>query len=264
MHWVLQSNLFIENSYRDLVEQLERQKVPFDVVKIVPFIGDIIPDVNPEGPVFVCGSTAMKKLAVRKGWTPGYFDENVDMRSVIENWGDLCLNVDGYIAKIGEVTPRAYGKFHIRPVDDKKSFAGVVMPWKEFEEWRDKLRAMGKEENSLGTMDIDTEVVISPVQQILAEYRFFIVDGRVVTSSMYKQGTRVVHSPNVDRRIDWFVSDLVSSMPPKRWVPCRAFVVDIADTPNGLKVIECNSINSSGFYACDMGKFVAAINDMRF
>jgi len=30
----------------------------------------------------------------------------------------------------------------------------------------------------------------------------------------------------------------------------------------GLKVLEINAINSSGFHACDMGKFVDAINQL--
>jgi hypothetical protein len=41
-------------------------------------------------------------------------------------------------------------------------------------------------------------------------------------------------------------------------------VLDIADTDEGPKVIEINAINSSGFYACDMGKYIDAINSMKF
>ncbi|MCW7540445.1 ATP-grasp domain-containing protein [Aquabacterium sp. A7-Y] len=44
------------------------------------------------------------------------------------------------------------------------------------------------------------------------------------------------------------------------WCSNPAFWLEVADTPNGLKLLEINAINSSGFYACDMGKFVNAIN----
>lgn len=264
MHWVLQSNLFVENSFRDLVEQLERQETSYDVVKIVPFVGDIEPDVNPEGPVFVCGSTAMKKLAIRKGWKPGYYDQNIDMYNVLMNWKPRVLNFDGYIDQIGHI-PHKWDCFHIRPIDDKKSFAGVVMDWQEFCDWRELLIKMGKEENSLGTMDIDTKVIISSVKEIYAEYRFYIVSNRIVTCSQYKRGSLVQYKGEeyVDDILKHFVASLLAQ--PNGvlgWSPCEAFVIDVADTPDGPKVIECNSINSSGFYACDMGKFVAAINDL--
>lgn len=262
MHWVLQSNLFVENSFRDLVEQLDRQGTTYDVVKIVPFVGEIEPDVNPEGPVFVCGSTAMKKLAARKGWKPGYFDDNINMSTILKHWGDQCLNYGAQIAPIGQVK-KERARFHIRPDDDKKSFAGVVMDWEEFEEWREKIRAIGPGDSSLGTMDIDTPVVISHVKEIYAEYRFFVVNGRVVTCSQYKNGTLVQYKPEgyVDMRVKMFVDSLIQPSV-LGWRPCEAFVVDVADTPLGLKVIECNSINSAGFYAADMGKFVSAINDL--
>ena len=35
--------------------------------------------------------------------------------------------------------------------------------------------------------------------------------------------------------------------------------VDEAQTPNGPKVIELNSANSVGFYACDIGAIVDAV-----
>ena len=37
---------------------------------------------------------------------------------------------------------------------------------------------------------------------------------------------------------------------------------DIADTPNGLKIIEINAVNSSARYAYDIEKLIIAINKM--
>jgi len=44
-----------------------------------------------------------------------------------------------------------------------------------------------------------------------------------------------------------------------RWQPAEAFVIDIAKTYDGLKVIEINNFNSSGFYSCDVYKIVDSI-----
>jgi len=38
--------------------------------------------------------------------------------------------------------------------------------------------------------------------------------------------------------------------------------MDIADTPDGLKVIEINNINSAGFYDADPQKIIMAIEEM--
>jgi hypothetical protein len=38
--------------------------------------------------------------------------------------------------------------------------------------------------------------------------------------------------------------------------------MDIADTPNGLKIVEINNINSAGWYRCDMQKLVTSLEDM--
>jgi len=39
------------------------------------------------------------------------------------------------------------------------------------------------------------------------------------------------------------------------------FVMDIAQTYDGLKVIEYNTFNSAGLYACDVGNIIDGINN---
>ena len=43
------------------------------------------------------------------------------------------------------------------------------------------------------------------------------------------------------------------------WNPRPAYALDIAHTPNGLKIIETNSICSAGFYASNLDQLVVAI-----
>jgi hypothetical protein len=45
------------------------------------------------------------------------------------------------------------------------------------------------------------------------------------------------------------------------WAPLDCFVLDVADTPLGLKVIEVNCINASGYYEADMNKLVMALEE---
>ena len=71
----------------------------------------------------------------------------------------------------------------------------------------------------------------------------------------------------MDDRFHEFVNYAVlgnSSLPDQaaeRWRPAEAFVLDVCDTPDGIKVVEINTINSAGFYAADVQKLVFALEN---
>lgn len=255
MHWILQTNLLNEKTTDDLITQLERQNTLYSLVEMVPFSGEITPDIDVDGEIFVCGSTSLGKVSRKKGWKPGYIDENIDMAILLEHYGEEMLNYGAIICKFKDVE-HIWDRFFIRPCSDNKEFAGQVMTWDEFIIWQQQVLAL---EGSYSSLTGDDMVVINKPAEIYTEYRFYVVNGKVITGSQYKLGDSVIYSNVVDYRVEWYASDMIH-----RWSPNQAFVIDIADTPNGLFIIEINSINSSGFYHCDMGKFVNAINNMRY
>lgn len=257
MFWVVQDNLYDEKSFVLLLDQLERQNVQFELVKLIPFDHVLQPDVNPTDNVFVCGSTSLGNVAKSKGWTPGYFDNNLNMEIVTEKYGDQMLNSDMIVSKFKDVSPE-WDRFFIRPCSDKKEFAGQVMNKGEFSNWQEKIIVLDGT-SSWTSLTGDDDVMIAPVVHIFSEYRFFVVDGKVITGSLYKQGNRVYYSNQVDKEVYDYAQSMVGV-----WQPDRAFCLDVAVTEKGYSVIEINSINSAGFYECDMGKFVNAINEMKF
>jgi hypothetical protein len=92
------------------------------------------------------------------------------------------------------------------------------------------------------------------------EWRFFVVAGKVVAGSRYRQWGLMDH-----RRIDaasepWqFAQKMVD-----QWQPAEAFVIDLAKEhyDPSFKVIEINCINSAGFYNCDMTTVIKAIEKL--
>ncbi len=274
MFWILEKNLYSEANFSQLVDALERLDCHYQIVKRIPFINELVPDVTlPEHikHVFVCGSTGMGEVVKQKGWLPGYFDENLDYELVMQHFGRLCLNYRGIVTTLRQATdlPILQGeRFFARPVSDKKSFAGTVFDAGDFAEWRAKVLQLEidntAEENSLTTLKPDDRIVLAPLTNIYQEYRFFVVDQKVVTGSMYKLGSRVISSTEVPERISAFAQRMAD-----HWSPNRAYCLDIAVTDDDddlgdMKVIEINALNSAGFYACDMLKFVSAVNDMEF
>lgn len=251
MFWIIQNNIYSEEGHERLINALERLSIEYRLVKVVPFSGVIEPMIYPpDGPVIVMGSYTLAKIAQLRGWTPGSFiNDNLDYRAQLEHWGNLMLNHDALICKIDEV-PEQIFPFFIRPVFDSKDFTGQVMDWPQFDEWRNYLKSLEPEDNSI--LDINTLVMVCSKKEIWSETRTWVINGHVVTASGYKRGTIKLYSDIVEPRIIEFVNSL-------GWYPHKACVIDVADTPNGLKIVEVNNLNSSGFYKADMVKLVMSL-----
>lgn len=97
---------------------------------------------------------------------------------------------------------------------------------------------------------------------IYREVRYWIVEDRVVTASVYKIGDRVTYSEKLPDLMDTFVSALIDPTSPDYWKPAEAFVLDICELPHDTyKIVEINTLNSSGFYAADVAKLTLVLED---
>lgn len=259
MHWVIQENLYNEIGFRALIDALESQNILYSIHKIIPFSHEIIPDINPSGKVMIMGAYTMNKIAKDRGWTPGsYLNNNFDYKLQCQKWSGHMLNEASYFslfkdASIDEAFDDDY--FFIRPVQDGKCFSGQVMSYIEFKDWQHGVVELGLDNGY--PLHGDTEILIGPVKKIYTETRVWVVDNKVVTSSTYKVGKCLFYTLEVDQDIIDFVEARNSE-----WRPDVAYVMDIARTPDGLKIIEVNNINSSGFYNGDVSKIVRALEEL--
>jgi len=255
MHWILQTNLFQEVEWARLVETLERFGLPFSVHKVVPFVGTLEPEPVLLAPKAVCfGSYSMRHSAKAHGWNPGVYDLfDQDFRAQKAAWGDRMLNADSRVMTFQDV--RLDRPTFLRPIDDSKCFAGGVFDPDDFESWRQ--RVCNLDEDYGTSLSPTTLVQLCASKTIHAEYRYWIVGGQIATRSLYKRGHRVVYATDVDERMDRFVEQAVAE-----WQPHRAFVLDVCDTPDGARIVEINTINSAGFYAGDVQRLVAALEEL--
>jgi len=168
----------------------------------------------------------------------------------VQHYGEHLLNADAVCAPLAEL-PVPDGPVFVRPAGDGKQFAGMTMSAAEFAAWRDTAPA------SLPRLRPDDLVVIARPKTLHAEYRLRVVDGVIVAHSQYRRGPAVFWSERVDERVLAFGRARIA-----QWAPNRAFCLDVADTPDGLKVVEINAIGSSAFYASDIARFVAAVGAM--
>jgi hypothetical protein len=135
----------------------------------------------------------------------------------------------------------------LKPSRDLKAFNGGIldagMTIGEFIKGQ-QFQSYYKEENA----------VIADCKKIFAEYRFFIVDQEVVAMSQYKLGHTIVSNPNVP---DFIIKKAKEYC--KLYQPHDIFTMDLADTPDGVSIVEYNCWNASGSYSCDLASTFNAI-----
>jgi hypothetical protein len=103
---------------------------------------------------------------------------------------------------------------------------------------------------------LDEVLIVAPVKEIYSEYRFFVVDGSVITGSMYKMNGKLLIKEDVPPLILDCAKDYA-----KLYHPDKVFTMDLADTPEGIKIVEYNCWNASGLYATDAQKIFFAVHD---
>jgi hypothetical protein len=248
MHWVIQKSIFKSVNYQLLVGALDRVKIDYSVVSIPRNTYDLEPEIDINSRVYVCGAIKLKQIAEQRGWSPGSFlNENFRVDLWSRYLDDLMLNDIFMISKLSDVDAYQANKFFIRPLVDNKAFNGTVMDIETLQAWKN-------DPQKKYLMDLD--VALSPVKNILYEYRLFVVKHKIITASQYMRATKPELSSFVSSTAIDFVNKVI-----ERWTPSESFVIDIALTTQGYRVIEFNNINSSGFYACEVEKYVKAVQD---
>ena len=257
MYYVIQENLFREPNYDILIKTLDRVGLDYEIVKVRPFIEEFEFKTDRKD-VFCFGSVKMSRVAKKYDWYPGsLLNENHDYRVYSEHYKHNLLNYDSKVQRFGDDIKLE--RFFARPCEDNKTFTGKVY---DIEEWNDfkQLIIDGKYTTSL---DENTEIQISTVKEVTKEWRFWIVDGQIITGSLYRAGDLIFGSDVIDDGAKWFCLGMVSKMDPSSYRLAEAFVMDICevliDGKPEYKIVECGCINSAGFYKADMQKLIYAI-----
>lgn len=254
MHWILQNNLFNEDAYQVLLETLQKFEISHSIHKVVPFVGELHPEPELGHQNVICmGSYSLRHAARKAGWTPGVFDlEPFDFTVQLEKWGTHMLNHDAVVTRFEDAVFEHELMF-IRPIHDSKVFAGKIMDREEFVGWQTQVCKLKLDFGS--SLTNDTPIQVCRPKKIYSEHRFWVVAGQIVTSSTYKLGQRVIYQPVTDGRFEQYAAERIAE-----WSPLDTFVIDVADTEEGLKVVEINTLNSCGFYAADIQKLVMALH----
>lgn len=213
--------------------------------------------------VVAYGSVAFVRQVTRSkagAWQPGSFmkTEALSYTGFSPFLGDVMLNDGFVILPYGEFKRRGLsawgGKAFIRPDAVTKSFTGFVVSEHDFDLETNSLER-------LSCLSPEDHIVVAPPKQILGEFRFVIVDRKVVAGSCY--GWDDVHDVRSD--YDPSCHALAVEIAQRDWQADRAYTCDIAleGLPDGRtrpRLLELNAVSCSGLYACDTDAIATAVS----
>ncbi len=253
MKWILQENLISKEQVTGFEDVFIKHNIPFERVTVIPFTDNV--DVKSKDPVKIpYGSTRMSTFAYENKWKGMFFNENFKTSIWIKEREDM-LNSDAHFFTVHEAMVAMLHEdereWFIRPDNDLKEFAGCKRMTSEFVDWVDRMS--GANGNLLND---DTDIVVAPVKNITAEWRWFIVNGEVIDGSLYRLMGRLRKEHEGDIDIINEAQGLADI-----WLPHETCVMDTALVKGELKVIEFNCLNASGFYDHDLEKIILAITN---
>ncbi len=258
IRWIVQQNLIHEKDFLALKNACDKYSIEFQPITIIPF-SDELPQITLDSKENIYyGSTTLmysvyKKLNQPKGL---FFDEiTFSMENYFQKWGSYMLNYQAEIISIKEFCSKNLSLdslFFIRPNEDDKSFDGTVKTFEEILNWHKNLEEFGNEK-----LNKNTKIVVGQAFNINKEWRNFIINGKVVASTLYRKDFKLNKNRNdkPDEMID-FVENRC-----KEYIPHSIFAMDIALCGDTFYIIECGCLNSCGFYDADINKIVQKVSE---
>lgn len=253
MRWIMDQYLLDKHlktsPHPDMAEAAKRQGHEVYITDMSKgFVKDIddIP-FDDKKPVVLYGSHQFVREIERRypTFVPGAFTnlKNLQFSSYSAYYNDLMLNDDYIIVPWSEAKRRIEGDVFIRPNSVTKDFPGTAIKKKDIEH---EFNAIEK----ISFPYAETLVVVASVKKIVSEFRFFIIDGKVITASEYEHEDKKKKKTRND--IDPECRNLADYVAQSNWQPDSAYTVDIAITPEGeAKIVEFNTFSCAGVYAAD-------------
>lgn len=190
--------------------------------------------------IFLYGS----KYFVKEFKEYSFDTDFLDYNNYFELLKEDMLNNDIVIGTLKDLNPKEE-VFFIRPLKNNKTINGQVITNEEFLKLKESFYLTEP-------CIYDNELfLVSSIKDIKEEYRFFILDKKIIGMSSY--------SPNRELLIS---NDLIRYVEQKmKQIPIDAYVIDIAiNQDDSYKIIEFNNINASGIYNIDLNVFIKEIN----
>jgi len=142
----------------------------------------------------------------------------------------------------------AEGRVFVRPDSPLKPFSGRVLITAEIEP--------AKLDHGFYFDDLSIPVIVAPVRSVTREWRFVVVQGQVIAGCEYEESRRARSGVSLPADVHALAADVVASLD----APADAFVMDLCEADDELRLIELNPLGGADFYDCDPSAIVRAVS----
>lgn len=108
----------------------------------------------------------------------------------------------------------------------------------------------------------NVSAIVAPLKEVKAEYRCIVFPDYIVSCRYIKDDCLSLEkdAPSDVEHFAWSAATVLWGIrgTGPRVMKDNALTVDVAETPEGLKIVELNAFSTSDWYACDTGKIVSA------
>ncbi len=126
-------------------------------------------------------------------------------------------------------------------------------------------RVIGRDNVSLKALDYgfyyedeNLPIVVAPVATVSAEWRFVVIQGKVVAGSAY-EAVRRTEAGTITSGKEWQQAQVVTESIP---APDIAYVLDLCESEGQLRLLELNPFSGADHYACDRVAIVDAMSEL--
>lgn len=272
VNWIIEKYLFEE--YEDkLVQAIKDSGMNVDVydesMSRFEKTEDYIKSKYKESDIVIMhGSLQMGRRMLRTPAYPGIFLtlENYECYNYYGLFGEYLLNSEYVMMGLNDVLRNSKTIFDIfgtdslfiRPSNGYKSFTGQCLDKETFDYDFDILT------KSYGGLDMNTLVVLAPAKEIEEEYRFIVVDGKVISGAQYMDAsTREEWKAQYNKPCENYMAKAFADLMVEVYQPDKAYTIDVCKLKgSGYRLIEINSFCCASWYGNDIPKIVAAVNEL--
>lgn len=238
--WLIQPTKIEQDKIDSLIAMLEQAEIEYHL--IYPLQGKILLADKSEfvfegnKEYFVCGSYPLTRYAHAQRPDSVFSLEQYDFQDFWDIFGkENFVNHDAIICNANQINWDKQEEYFVRPLEDTKAFNGGIY--------------------NKHTLKYDGLVVSATLKHVSREYRFFIIDDKIVSASLYKVNGSLEESPIIDPQATCFVEEMKSKFTQ------AGYVLDVALIDDEFKIMELNCLNAAGFYQINLYKLIMAVQD---
>ncbi len=219
------------------------------------------PSIEKETAIFHGSLGNASRIASELSWRPGAYCntsafecgawyESAKSWLLHEKWvfstvSEFVSEPDRCLAKIGSPD-----SFFVRPDSPLKPFSGRVI----------QRTNLSPEALDYGFYyeDKNLPIVITPVQDVVMEWRFVIAGHAVIASSAYEASDRSESGADCPSEVLDYAKDVAMNLIP----PDPVYILDVCKAGSDIKLIEMNPFSGADLYACDRQAIVSSVEEI--